>query len=92
MGKRLAEMQSWPLTLVLRAAQFMGDVLLSAKERLKVDMRNAAAQFERFEGDSGSTEVQGAPRCTCSLPLVSAPAALYLVLDVLPLIAMLLGM
>ncbi len=43
--------------------QFMGDVLLSAKERLKVDMRNAAAQFERFEGDTGSTEVQGAQAC-----------------------------
>ena len=39
----------------------MGDVLLSAKERLKVNMRNAAAPFERFEGDTGSTEVQGAP-------------------------------
>ena len=61
--KREAKPQSWLVTLVLRVVQFMGDVLLSAKERLKVDMRNAAAQFERFEGDTGSTEVQGAPRC-----------------------------
>ena len=40
--------------------QFIGEELLSAKERLKVNMRNAAAPFERFEGDTGSSEVQGA--------------------------------
>jgi len=43
-----------------RARQFLGEELLSGKDRLRVEMRNAAAPFERFEGDTGSSEVQGA--------------------------------
>jgi hypothetical protein len=44
----------------VRARQFLGEELLSGKDRLRVEMRNAAAPFERFEGDTGSSEVQGA--------------------------------
>lgn len=52
------------------AAQFLGAELLNRADRNKLARQEVVREYERFPGDTGSTEVQGAPhapRLLCCL-------------------------